>query len=89
MPWEYVGVNCSIGSLKVGTYVSPFFKNALRISQTKWLLKSLTMLLQLLLVCTCAYIRSMWPSLVDRNKTGILGTFWKCARYIFFLRVIG
>ncbi len=37
-------------------------------------------LFQLLLVCTCAYVRSLWPSLMDRNKTGILGTFWKCAR---------
>jgi len=34
----------------------------------------------LLLVCTCAYVRGLWPSLVDRNKTGLLGTFWKCAR---------
>ena len=34
----------------------------------------------LLLVCTCAYIRSLWPSLLDRNKTGLRGTFWKFAR---------
>ena len=34
----------------------------------------------LLLICTCAYIRSLWPSLIDRNKTGPLGTFWKFAR---------
>ncbi|XP_059550152.1 protein kish-A isoform X2 [Myotis daubentonii] len=34
----------------------------------------------LLLICTCAYIRSMAPSLLDRNKTGLLGIFWKCAR---------
>ncbi|XP_039291769.1 protein kish-A [Nilaparvata lugens] len=34
----------------------------------------------LLLICTCAYIRSMFPSLLDRNKVGLLGTFWKCAR---------
>ncbi|XP_059473275.1 protein kish-A [Neocloeon triangulifer] len=34
----------------------------------------------LLLICTCAYIRSMAPSLVDRNKVGFLGIFWKCAR---------
>ena len=40
----------------------------------------LALLLQLLLVCTCAYVRSLWPSLIDRQKTGILGTFWKCAR---------
>ena len=34
----------------------------------------------LLLICTCAYIRSIWPSLLDRRKTGPLGTFWKFAR---------
>uniref|UniRef100_A0A8C9PKD5 Protein kish n=1 Tax=Spermophilus dauricus TaxID=99837 RepID=A0A8C9PKD5_SPEDA len=34
----------------------------------------------LLLMCTCAYIRSLASSLLDRNKTGLLGIFWKCAR---------
>ncbi|KAJ8714497.1 hypothetical protein PYW07_002722 [Mythimna separata] len=34
----------------------------------------------LLLICTCAYLRSFFPSIMDRNKTGLLGTFWKCAR---------
>ncbi|XP_006863033.1 PREDICTED: protein kish-A-like [Chrysochloris asiatica] len=34
----------------------------------------------LLLICTCAYIRSLTPSILDRNKTGLLGTFWNCAR---------
>ncbi|KAK4027651.1 hypothetical protein OUZ56_016698 [Daphnia magna] len=33
----------------------------------------------LLLICTCAYIRSL-TSLLDRNKTGFLGLFWKSAR---------
>jgi len=33
-----------------------------------------------LLICTCAYIRSFWPGILDRNKTGFLGTFWKLAR---------
>uniref|UniRef100_A0A286ZMY0 Protein kish n=1 Tax=Sus scrofa TaxID=9823 RepID=A0A286ZMY0_PIG len=33
----------------------------------------------LLLICTCAYIRSLAPSLLDRNKTGRLGMFWKRA----------
>ncbi|XP_057396705.1 protein kish-A isoform X1 [Balaenoptera acutorostrata] len=37
----------------------------------------------LLLICTCAYIRSLAPSLLDRNKTGLLGIFWKCARIDF------
>ncbi|XP_055613314.1 protein kish-A [Uranotaenia lowii] len=34
----------------------------------------------LLLICTCAYLRSLLPSLIDRNKTGMLGIFWKLAR---------
>ncbi|XP_015445933.1 protein kish-A isoform X2 [Pteropus alecto] len=34
----------------------------------------------LLLICTCAYIRSLAPSILDKNKTGLLGIFWKCAR---------
>ncbi|XP_075924518.1 protein kish-A isoform X1 [Petromyzon marinus] len=34
----------------------------------------------LLLVCTCAYVRALFPSMLDHNKTGILGIFWKCAR---------
>ena len=34
----------------------------------------------LLMICTCAYLRSIWPSLLDRKKTGFLGTFWKFAR---------
>ncbi|ROT78456.1 putative protein kish-A-like [Penaeus vannamei] len=34
----------------------------------------------LLMICTCAYIRSFAPSLLDRQKTGLVGTFWKMAR---------
>uniref|UniRef100_A0A8C5I5Z9 Protein kish n=1 Tax=Gouania willdenowi TaxID=441366 RepID=A0A8C5I5Z9_GOUWI len=34
----------------------------------------------LLLICTCAYIRALTPSLLDKHKTGLLGIFWKCAR---------
>ncbi|XP_033287843.1 protein kish-A-like [Orcinus orca] len=34
----------------------------------------------LLLLCTYAYIRSLALSLLDRNKTGPLGIFWKCVR---------
>ncbi|XP_052867508.1 protein kish [Anopheles bellator] len=36
--------------------------------------------LLLLMVCTCTYLRSLFPSLVDRNKTGMLGLCWKFAR---------
>uniref|UniRef100_A0A452QEM4 Protein kish n=1 Tax=Ursus americanus TaxID=9643 RepID=A0A452QEM4_URSAM len=32
----------------------------------------------LLLKCTCACIRSLAPSFLDRSKTGFLGIFWKC-----------
>ncbi|XP_062959653.1 protein kish-A-like [Cynocephalus volans] len=34
----------------------------------------------LLFKCTCAYIRSLVPGFLDRNKTGLLGIFWKCPR---------
>ncbi|XP_059618615.1 protein kish [Phlebotomus argentipes] len=34
----------------------------------------------LLLICTCTYLRSIFPSIIDRNKTGVLGIFWKLAR---------
>ncbi|XP_075229366.1 transmembrane protein 167A-like protein ksh [Lycorma delicatula] len=34
----------------------------------------------LLLICTCAYLHSIFPSILDRNKVGLRGTFWKCAR---------
>ncbi|KAG7198133.1 hypothetical protein KM043_005552 [Ampulex compressa] len=36
----------------------------------------------LLLICTCTYIRSIVPSLLDTRlgKVGLQGTFWKCAR---------
>lgn len=34
----------------------------------------------LLIICTCAYVRSMYPSILDRNKNGFLGLFWKAAR---------
>ena len=34
----------------------------------------------LLLICTCTYIHAVTPSILDRNKTGFPGVFWKCAR---------
>ncbi|XP_055905435.1 protein kish-A [Eupeodes corollae] len=34
----------------------------------------------LMLICTCAYLRSLFPSIMDRNKSGLLGVFWKLAR---------
>ncbi|KAI8800288.1 transmembrane protein 167 precursor, partial [Cladochytrium replicatum] len=38
------------------------------------------LLVLLLTICTCAYLRAQFPSLLDRNKTGALGLFWKAAR---------
>ncbi|XP_065169960.1 protein kish [Atheta coriaria] len=34
----------------------------------------------LLMICTCAYLRSLFPSIIDRSKVGVSGTFWKFAR---------
>ncbi|KAF8322163.1 DUF1242-domain-containing protein [Clavulina sp. PMI_390] len=38
------------------------------------------LLVILLLICTSTYARAMAPGLVDRNKEGFLGLFWKSAR---------
>ncbi|AQZ10369.1 KSH1 (YNL024C-A) [Zygosaccharomyces parabailii] len=35
----------------------------------------------LLLICSCTYIHSQWPSLLDRYRDhGVLSAFWKMAR---------
>lgn len=34
----------------------------------------------LLLICTCTYIHEKAPPVLDRNKQGFLGLFWKFAR---------
>ncbi|KAI9664738.1 MAG: hypothetical protein M1821_006186 [Bathelium mastoideum] len=34
----------------------------------------------LLLICTCAYAHSIFPGIMDRNKDGAFGIFWKFAR---------
>ncbi|KAJ3081377.1 DUF1242-domain-containing protein [Rhizoclosmatium globosum] len=38
------------------------------------------LLILLLLICTSTFIRAQAPSLIDRNKHGLLGSFWKMAR---------
>jgi len=38
------------------------------------------LLVLLLFICTSAYVHALVPSILDRNKDGILGIFWKCAR---------
>ncbi|KAM0793113.1 hypothetical protein ACM66B_000592 [Microbotryomycetes sp. NB124-2] len=42
-------------------------------------LESLVLVI-ILLICTCTYVRGTAPGLVDRNKEGFLGVFWKFAR---------
>jgi len=38
------------------------------------------LLVLLLLICTSTYLHSVLPSILDRNKEGLLGIFWKFAR---------
>ncbi|KAM0756231.1 DUF1242-domain-containing protein, partial [Meredithblackwellia eburnea MCA 4105] len=38
------------------------------------------LLVILLIICTCTYVRGAAPSLVDRNKTGFKGIVFKAAR---------
>jgi len=38
------------------------------------------LLVFLLLICTCTYVKGIAPSLIERKKDGFLGVFWKCAR---------
>ncbi|KAF9161419.1 hypothetical protein DFQ27_007051 [Actinomortierella ambigua] len=33
----------------------------------------------LLVICTCTHIQTQ-TRLLDRNRTGVTGIFWKCAR---------
>ncbi|XP_046866711.1 protein kish [Drosophila willistoni] len=34
----------------------------------------------LLLICTCTYVRSIAPNILDQHRVGWKGTFWKLAR---------
>ncbi|KAK1674335.1 hypothetical protein BDP55DRAFT_612396 [Colletotrichum godetiae] len=38
------------------------------------------LLVILLLICTCAYAHQLMPAIMDRNKDGVMGIFWKFAR---------
>ncbi|KAK4188809.1 hypothetical protein QBC35DRAFT_182210 [Podospora australis] len=38
------------------------------------------LLVILLLICTCTYVHDLFPAILDRNKKGVMGIFWKCAR---------
>ncbi|OBZ73329.1 Protein kish-A [Grifola frondosa] len=38
------------------------------------------LLVVLLMICTCTYVRAVAPRLIDRNKEGFLGLFWMSAR---------
>ncbi|OIR57024.1 MAG: DUF1242 family protein, secretory pathway component Ksh1 [Amphiamblys sp. WSBS2006] len=34
----------------------------------------------LLVICACTYFHMQFPSVFDRNKSGVFGVFWKAAR---------
>ncbi|KAI2617455.1 kish-A-like protein [Hypoxylon sp. NC1633] len=38
------------------------------------------LLVILLGICTCAYVHQIFPTILDRNKQGLMGIFWKAAR---------
>ncbi|TKA79889.1 hypothetical protein B0A55_03671 [Friedmanniomyces simplex] len=38
------------------------------------------LLVVLLFICACTYIHGVFPTWLDRNKSGPLGTFWRAAR---------
>jgi len=38
------------------------------------------LLVIILMICTCTYVRAVAPGIVDRNKQGFLGLFWMSAR---------
>ncbi|KAF6752690.1 hypothetical protein DFP72DRAFT_991014 [Ephemerocybe angulata] len=38
------------------------------------------LLVILLLICTCAYVRAVAPRLVDKNQHGFMGLLFKLAR---------
>ncbi|ESK89079.1 transmembrane protein 167a, partial [Moniliophthora roreri MCA 2997] len=38
------------------------------------------LLVILLSICTCTYVRAIAPRLIDRNKEGFLGLFFMAAR---------
>ncbi|KZV73035.1 DUF1242-domain-containing protein [Peniophora sp. CONT] len=38
------------------------------------------LLVILLMICTCTYVRAVAPTLIDRNKEGFLGLFFMSAR---------
>ncbi|ATY66669.1 S-adenosylmethionine-dependent methyltransferase, putative [Cordyceps militaris CM01] len=38
------------------------------------------LLVILLLICTSTYVHHFTPGILDRNKNGVTGVFWKCAR---------
>ncbi|CAK5050254.1 unnamed protein product [Meloidogyne enterolobii] len=57
----------------------PLAETSLTLKSAIFNLQSLITVL-LLLICACTYLRAILPALIDRNKQGIPGLFWKCAR---------
>ncbi|KAJ1304871.1 hypothetical protein OPQ81_006005 [Rhizoctonia solani] len=39
------------------------------------------LLVVLLLICTCTYVRAVAPGLIDRNKQGFVGLFLEISTY--------
>ncbi|KAI0667566.1 hypothetical protein C8Q78DRAFT_982126 [Trametes maxima] len=60
-------------SLRAQTYAIQRLQSALFNFQS-------LLLVILLLICTCTYVRAVAPRLIDRNKEGFLGLFWMSAR---------
>ncbi|KAL2042283.1 hypothetical protein N7G274_004771 [Stereocaulon virgatum] len=38
------------------------------------------LLVLLLVICTSTYAHATFPKIMDRNREGVFGIFWKCAR---------
>ncbi|RHZ87799.1 hypothetical protein Glove_30g24 [Diversispora epigaea] len=38
------------------------------------------LLVILLTICTCTFVKAQAPAILNKNKSGFLGLFWKAAR---------
>jgi Protein of unknown function (DUF1242) len=67
-------------SLLMGPFEATMEANFSTISQSAIFNFQSLLSVILLLICTCTYLRSLFPSIIDRNKKGMMGSFWKLAR---------
>jgi Protein of unknown function (DUF1242) len=72
-------VSPSIGSPPARTHL-PIFLTLLFYPQSALFNFQSLLLVILLFICTCAYMRATAPGLIDRNKQGFMGLFFKGAR---------